>query len=193
MTEKDKDSSRRRKGAGSRREQAGSVNLLFTMLLFLGFVLCALFTVLIGGKVYENINRRSQENFTGSVALQYVANKIRQGDLEGAVSVRRMEGVPVLELQYSADGGNYVSWIYWYEGSIRELFFDPADGLGLSDGLPVLECDGFWAEQSADGRRITICTEGEGGGKLTLSLRCCGRTGNESEGQEAAEKKGEEG
>ena len=56
------------------------INVLFTMLLFLVFVLCALFTVLIGGQVYENINARSQENFTGSVALQYVANKVRQGD-----------------------------------------------------------------------------------------------------------------
>ncbi len=104
------------------------------MLLFLAFVLCALFTVLIGGKVYENINRRSQENFTGSVALQYVANKVRQGDMEGAVRVRTVDDVPVLELDSRIEGGNYVTWIYWYDGSIRELFFDPADGLGLEDG-----------------------------------------------------------
>ena len=39
-----------------------TMNLLFTMLLFLVFVLSALFTVLIGGKVYENINSRIEEN-----------------------------------------------------------------------------------------------------------------------------------
>ena len=36
------------------KRKGQSFSILFTMLLFLVFVLCALFTVLIGGKVYEN-------------------------------------------------------------------------------------------------------------------------------------------
>ena len=44
------------------QQKGRTVTLLFTMLLFLVFVLSALFTVLIGGKVYENINQRIQEN-----------------------------------------------------------------------------------------------------------------------------------
>lgn len=148
------------------------MNVLFTMLLFLVFVLCALFTVLIGGQVYENINVRSQENFTGSVALQYVANKVRQGDQEGAVRVITQDGTEVLEI---ASGlGDYVSWIYYGDGAIRELFFDPADGLGLEDGLEILTCDGFSVSQSEDGRIIHIRTEGEAGGTLSLSLRSRG-------------------
>lgn len=154
------------------------MNVLFTMLLFLVFVLCALFTVLIGGQVYENINVRSQENFTGSVALQYVANKVRQGDQEGAIRVISQDGTEVLEI---ASGlGDYVSWIYYKDGYIRELFFDPADGLGLADGLEILECEGFSVSQSEDGRLIHIQTQGEEGGSLTLSLRSkMGGTGDE--------------
>lgn len=146
-------------------------NVLFTMLLFLVFVLCALFTVLIGGRVYENINARSQDNFTGSVALQYVANKVRQGDIEGAVRVRTVEGTPVLELESRLEGGNYVTWIYYYDGSICELFTDPSYGLGLADGLKILECDTFTVSQSEDGRLLHMQTGGEGGGSLTLALR----------------------
>ena len=147
-------------------------NLLFTMLLFLVFVLCALFTVLIGGRVYENINIRSQDNFTGSVALQYVANKVRQGDMEGAVRVIDIEGTPVLELESRLEGGNYVTWIYYHEGNICELFTDPSYGLGLADGLTILECEGFLVSQSEDGKLIHMETKGAGGGKLTLALRC---------------------
>ncbi|MCI8950005.1 MAG: DUF4860 domain-containing protein [Lachnospiraceae bacterium] len=146
------------------------INVLFTMLLFLVFVLCALFTVLIGGQVYENINVRSQENFTGSVALQYVANKVRQGDQEGAVHVITVEDTPVLEIKSGL--GNYVSWIYFRDGSICELFFDPADGLGLADGLSILTCDGFTPSQSEDGRIIRLQTEGMGGTSISLALRC---------------------
>ena len=114
------------------------------------------------------------------MALQYVANKVRQGDMEGAVRVRTVDDVPVLELDSRIEGGNYVTWIYWYDGSIRELFFDPADGLGLEDGLSILECSGFFVSQSGDGSLITLSTEGEGGGELTLSVRS-GRGGAEDE------------
>ncbi len=148
------------------------INVLFTMLLFLVFVLCALFTVLIGGQVYENINARSQENFTGSVALQYVANKVRQGDREGGVNVIVVDGTPVLEI--ASDMGDYVSWIYYRDGAVCELFSDPADGLGLEDGLKILECEGFYVGQSEDKRIIHIATEGEGSGSLSLALRSGG-------------------
>lgn len=39
-------------------------SVLFTMLLFLVFVLSALFTVLIGSRVYENITVRSDASYT---------------------------------------------------------------------------------------------------------------------------------
>ena len=44
--------------------RSNKMNALFTGLLFLVFVLCALFTVLIGSRVYENITVRSNRNFT---------------------------------------------------------------------------------------------------------------------------------
>ena len=79
-----------------KKKTAGAgVNLLFTMLLFLVFVLCALFTVLFGSRVYENISSRSENNDTESVALHYIANKVRQGDRDGAVDVIEIEGTPV--------------------------------------------------------------------------------------------------
>jgi len=66
------------------RERRGQVmGTLFTMLLFLVFVLCALFTVLTGGKVYENINRRMAEQFTGSVALQYLQTRCARATWRG--------------------------------------------------------------------------------------------------------------
>ena len=76
-----------------RHQNGQTMNLLFTMLLFLVFVLCALFTVLIGGKVYENINSRIEENYSGQVVLNYVANKVRQSDRAGSVTVKDRKSV----------------------------------------------------------------------------------------------------
>lgn len=156
-----------------RREQRGQImGTLFTMLLFLVFVMCALFTVLAGGKVYENIGRRMADNYTGSVALQYIANKVRQGDEAGMARVIEVDDTSVLELSQDFESGRYVSWIYYYDGSIRELFTRQDSGLGLADGIPILECEGLSFTQ--DGSLLTAETAGDGGGRLLLSLRSAG-------------------
>lgn len=156
--------------SGSRERNDGqTLSVLFTMLLFLVFIMCALFTVLAGSKVYENISRRMDQTYTGSVALQYVANKVRQGDSADAVTVKEFEDQPVLEVKQTIEDAEYITWIYYYEGSIRELFTYEDSGLGLSDGLEILECDGLELKQ--DGQLLHVTTLGTGGGSLTLSLR----------------------
>lgn len=155
------------------RNDGQTLSVLFTMLLFLVFIMCALFTVLAGSQVYENISSRMDQTYTGSVALQYVANKVRQGDTDGTVKVKLIEDHPVLEIRQTIEGGDYVTWIYYYNGSIRELFTSEDSGLELADGLEILECDGMELEQN--GQQIQVTTLGTGGGSLTLSLRS-GRT-----------------
>lgn len=150
----------------------GRTNLLFTMLLFLTFILCALFTVLIGSRVYENIGLRSSRNFTGSTAVSYIANKVRQSDRAGMVQVREIDGVPVLVLGQEINQVSYETWIYYKDGMIRELFSNPDSGLGLEDGLEILECQGLDLEME-DGM-LRISTLGEGGGSLRLCLRSGG-------------------
>lgn len=149
-----------------------TMSVLFTLLLFLVFVLCALFTVLTGGRVYENISARMENTYTGSVALQYIANKVRQGDEEGAVQVRGIGEVPVLELAREIDGERYVTWIYYLDGSIRELFTSEDSGIPLEEGLEIMPCGGLELEQS--GRLLKVKTTGAGGGSLMLSLRSTG-------------------
>lgn len=148
------------------------MNLLFTMLLFLVFILCALFTVLFGGRVYENISARMEDSYSGSVALNYVANKVRQGDRAGLVRVVEIEGTPVLELAQEINGSRYVTWIYHREGTIRELFTREDSGLTLADGLEIIECDGFIP--SMEGDMLSVKTTGDGGGSLMLGVRSGG-------------------
>ena len=148
------------------------MSVLFTMLLFLVFVLSALFTVLIGSRVYENITVRSDLNYTGNTALSYIANKVRQGDRAGLVDVVDVDGTGVLEMKQEIGGSEYVTWIYWKDGTIRELFTDTQSGLGLEDGLEILECGGLELKKS--GPLLHIETLGEGGGAISLSLRSGG-------------------
>lgn len=139
---------------------------LWTLLLFFVFVLCALFTVLSGANVYETMRARSEQQFRGNTALQYIANKVRQGDTAGQVQIRRIEDIPVLELAQTVNDYTYVTWIYYRDQNIYELFAGSDSGLGLEDGIAVMECDGL--ELLQEGNLLTIETSG---GKLRLALR----------------------
>ena len=154
-----------------------AISGLFTMLLFLVFVLCALFSVLMGSQVYENITKRSDENFSGTTALSYIANKIRQGDRQDGVDIIEVDGTSVLQLKQKIGEETYHTWIYWKDGSIRELFTDENSGLGLEDGLEILECSGLFMEKK--GSSIILQTQGEGAASLKLSLRSGGKDANE--------------
>lgn len=154
-----------------------AVSTLFTMLLFLVFVMSALFTVLIGSRVYENINVRSDRNYTGSTAISYITNKVRQGDRADMVDVKEIDGTQVLEMKQAVGDSEYVTWIYWLDGSVRELFTDTSSGLGLEDGLEILECGGL--SFSKEGQLLHIETLGEGGGSVSLALRSGGPEADE--------------
>ncbi len=154
------------------QQKGRTVNFLFTMLLFFVFVLCALFTVLIGGKVYENINNRIQENYSGQVVLNYVANKVRQGDQAGSVTVKTIEDTPVLELGQEMNGRNYVTWIYYRDGAVRELFTNEGSGLGLKDGLTIMECQGLTFTQKASVLEVQVT--GDENSSLLLYIRSGG-------------------
>ncbi|HCD42477.1 MAG TPA: DUF4860 domain-containing protein [Lachnoclostridium sp.] len=158
--------------SGKENQRGQMANALFTILLFLVFVLCALFSVLIGGKVYENINGRAEDTYQKDVALSYIANKVRQGDEAGMVSLTEMAGIPVLKLEQEIQDSVYVTLIYYQDGRLWELFTDEESGLGVGDGNEILECSPVTLE--IDGRLLHIKTEGEGGGSLWLSLRSGG-------------------
>lgn len=144
-----------------------TVSMLFTTLLFLVFVLCALFMVLIGGRVYENINDRTETAYRQEVALSYIANKVRQKDEAGSISLEETEGGTVLKLKQEIEGTVYVTQIYYREGRLWELFADAESGLGLEAGTEIMECSPVSMELAGDMLHIQT----EGGGSVWLSPR----------------------
>lgn len=158
--------------SGKVNRRGRMTGVLFTILLFLVFVLCALFSVLIGGRVYENINARTENTYRGDVALSYIANKVRQGDEAGKVSLTEMDGITVLKLEQKIQDSVYVTDIYYLDGRLWELFTDAGSGLGVGDGNEILECSVVSMEMA--GGLLHIKTEGESGGSLWLTLRSGG-------------------
>ena len=104
--------------------------------------------------------------------LNYVANKVRQGDQAGSVTVKTIEDTQVLELAREIDGRNFVTWIYYGDGAVRELFTNEGSGLGLKDGLEIMECEGLTFIQ--EGSVLNVQVTGAEVNSLLLNIRSGG-------------------
>lgn len=129
--------------SAGRTPSFGNVSAPFTWLLFLLFVLCALFTIMIGSRVYESIQEKDSRIFSQDTSAAYIKNKVRQADRAGQISVREMEETPVLcitDQELSYGDVTYETYIYVRDGWLMELFTSADSGLTLADGIPVMEC-----------------------------------------------------
>lgn len=145
--------------------RSGSMAFLFSMLLFLVFILCSVFIILIGSRVYTNIRARNDAAFYSDTALSYISNKVRQADRSGFVNVEEIDGLSVLVLTSEYDGILYDTWIYTKDGSLRELFSEKGSGLTTDDGLPIMDCGAvfFSLDEKKSRPLLTITLEEYGG------------------------------
>ena len=153
------------------KKQTHIADLLFTLALFLVFAASVVMALLFGANVYQNTVRQMDENYNQRTCLAYVANQVRQHDAAGRVYLSEITGQPALILEDGDWDGRYFTAIYWYEGSLRELYTAKDSGLTAADGVELLTLTAFsmWEE---DGllRVEAIGPQGEKLG-LTLSLR----------------------
>lgn len=147
-----------------------SIQFLFTMVLLFSLVISAVFTILFGAKVYQNIQDRMDDNFGGTTALSYISNKVKQNDKEGMISVETIEGTPVLKLVERYDSGDYNTLIYCQNGQLKELFSSEDSGLSLGDGMDIMALEDLDLEMTED-HLLKIETQEGGGEYLLLSLR----------------------
>lgn len=159
------------------------MGFIFSLLLFLMFILCSVFTILIGSRVYQNIRARNNSSFYSGTALAYITNKVRQSDGGGRVEVRTADGLPVLVLVSQYGDTPYETWIYTKDGSLMELFSARDSGLTTDDGLPIMECSrADFALDTSDRHPLLTVTLGEGSDQTCLKL--CLRSQNGGVGYE---------
>lgn len=164
----------------SHSKPSAGTELLFSMILFLVFALCSVFTILIGSRVYENIRMRDDRTYHRDTALAYITNKVRQADRSGFVSIREENGIPVLILTTEAAGSTYETWIYTRDGVLKELFTESGSGLGTADGLDIMDCAPltFSLENpSPDCGLLSVSLDGTASARILLRSMVKGGTG----------------
>ena len=132
--------------------------------------LCALFLILalglalMGTNIYRGTVAAADADFARRTGLSYLSNQIRRADSAGSIRVGSFGGSDALAL---SDNAGYVTYIYCYDGALRELYTDPADGLQPADGTELIPAESLKIE-AADGV-LTLCLDGS---SVTLRPHC---------------------
>lgn len=101
-----------------------------------------------------------------------MANKVRQNDKADSIAVRTIEDTAVLELTQEINGVSYVTWIYYMDGAVRELFTNAGSGLGLADGLEIIDSRGLTFRQEGNVLEVQVADQSDT--RLLLNIRSGG-------------------
>lgn len=148
------------------------VDLLFVLALFCVFAATALMVVLIGANVYKSTVQQMDKGYTQRTSLAYIATKVRQNDARDSVYVVEREGGNALVLRQTIDGQPYETWIYHYDGALREVFHPAGAAPGDEAGQAVVEASAFQVE--AQNGMLAVAIEDADGTRYTrqITVRC---------------------
>lgn len=141
-----------------------SVDLLFSFILFLLFATTGISIVLIGSQVYGSATTQMEETYTSRTALSYVSEKIRQCDSSGAIELTQPEGFAdnALLLHENIAGNGYDTFIYFYDGALRELFVKNGTKITPEQGTSIVSLRSFTIEEIGEKFYLLSTTEKSG-------------------------------
>ena len=119
------------------------IDTVFVLALVTLFAITSFVLVLIGAKQYRFVTDTMNENYEDRTASSYLTEKIRQFDNADSVYVTKLDTTSALALRAAEDGILYTTYIYYYEGSLRELVITENSVYDLSLGQEILPMQSF--------------------------------------------------
>ena len=142
------------------RRNAHSLQQLLPVLLLALFLLLAGLTVVLSASAYRQVLDRS-DRLDRSTALTYIAEKARQNDTAGALRLGALGGCDALVIT-QGETVLYDTYIYCYDGSLRELMIKRELEPGPAMGRCLLPMERLELDLT-DGLLTIRCTDPEGG------------------------------
>ncbi|MCM1299715.1 MAG: DUF4860 domain-containing protein [Firmicutes bacterium] len=118
---------------------AHSIDTLFVLLLFALFVTMALLVTSYCAIAYKNSAKQTDERFNKQTCINYVTAKIRANNEENKIAVTDFKGVNAICISDNFYGEEYSTYIYQYDGMIREIFANNKSDADPSAGYPLTE------------------------------------------------------
>lgn len=150
------------------------VDVLFALALFCVFAASLLAVVLLGADVWRRTADGMRQNFSMRTSLAYVSEKVRRNDAADAVYIGQLGGSPALVLEQNVFGAVYRTYIYHYDGALREVFAGPSAVVLPESGQSIADLSGFSVSERDDGLFLICCTGADGKEYSVLAGARCG-------------------
>ena len=131
-----------------------SMDTVFVLILFAVFVVTALFISSSGALAYKNAVGQMETRFNRQTCVSYITAKLRANNESGKISIGELDGISALCITDSFGGEEYVTYIYQYDGMVREMFCSAEISLAPDTGSALTEAKSL--EFSRDGSLFTI-------------------------------------
>lgn len=115
------------------------IDFIFPIALFFVFAASSLVVLILAADIYASTTNQFQVNDKNRTTLSYISEKIRQNDTEGALSIQTIEGTDCLALSVDYSGTPCTTYIYAYEGMLKELFIQDGVSVSLRSGKDIME------------------------------------------------------
>lgn len=159
----------------NKKSEKHIIDILFVIALFCIFTLSSIFLISIGADVYGKTVSHMETNFNSRTSFAYVTEKIRQSDEHDNISIGELDGLPALVITSSTDENNYFTYLYEYEGYLKELMVREDTPLGASAGQNIFEVTDFSLTQVNDNLlSFSISVDDENTCQLFVSIRSTG-------------------
>ncbi len=115
------------------------IDLIFPISLFFVFAASALSVLILAADLYASTTDQLNVNDENRTALSYISEKIRQNDSGGAVDTLSIDGVDCLALSAVYNGTPCTTYIYAYDGLLKELFINDGISFSLNEGQDIMQ------------------------------------------------------
>ena len=122
------------------------IDILFVIALFCLFVLSAIFLITIGANIYSKTMANMDTNFNSRTAIAYITERVRQSDENDSIDIGNFEDCPSLIIYSTKGDKDYITYIYEYEGELRELTVRSDVELSPKAGQSIIEVQEFTLE-----------------------------------------------
>ena len=139
-------------------ERKHVIDFLFPLALFFVLTATSVALVILASGTYSRQVQDSEDSFVSRTALSYVTEKIHQADEYDAVYAGTFDGQDAIVICQTYSEQTYMTYLYEYDGYLRELFIQDGVDAKASDGRRILASDSFSFEESQEGLFHLYCT-----------------------------------
>ncbi|MCI8586154.1 MAG: DUF4860 domain-containing protein [Lachnospiraceae bacterium] len=133
-----------------RTKSSHVIDLVFPIALFFVFAASCLSVLILAANIYASTTHRLAANDENRMVLSYISEKIRQNDTEGAIRLSTIDGTDCLTMSAVYNGTPCTTYIYEYEGMLKELFINDGVPVSLKSGKNIMEISSLSMEQLED-------------------------------------------